>query len=347
MRRVISLLVLGALTSLTAQAAAQSRQRPAAQRAQDLFDVAMKMMDAGDYKPACPLLEQSDKLDPGMGTRFRLAECYEKTGRLAGAWQLFTAVAEAARIERVSDREQVARDRAAALAPKLPRLVLNVPPEVSTLIGLEVRFRGEKIFPDRWGVPLPADLGEQALEVRASGKKTWRQTVKFEKPQQSQTVTIPMPEDGQDEPESAAETPQEQKLEPQPEQEPEATGPFLGIHWTPQRIGAVAAGGVGVLGLTLGTIFGASAASQWGDAQDTCEGGDFTRCSPAGVTKAEDASTAATVSTVSFVIGLAGLGAGAYLWFTAPRDEPAPSRGWVIVPAVGPGVAAGVLRAKF
>lgn len=343
MRRVVSLLVLCALTSLPTQAAAQGRKRPAAQRAQDLFDVAMKMIDAGDYKPACPLLEQSEQLDPGMGTRFRLAECYEKTGRLASAWRLFNDVAEAARIERAPDREQVARERAAALAPRLPRLVINVPPEVSTLIGLDVRFRGEKIFHDRWGTPLPADLGEQTVEVKASGKKTWSQTVNFEKPQQSQAIDVPMLEDGQDEPAPALEPPPQEQPPPRPEDQ----GPFLGVRWTPQRIGAVAAGGVGVLGFTLGTIFGASAASQWGDAQDTCAGGDFTRCSPGGVAKAEDASAAATASTVSFVIGLAGFGAGAYLWFTAPRDEPAPARGWVIVPAVGPGVAAGVLRARF
>ena len=339
MRRALSLLTICAAATLAADAAAEPRERTRAERAQDLFDVAMKMIDAGDYKPACPLLQQSDELDPGIGTRFRLAECYEKVGRLGSAWRLFTAVAEASRIERSTDREQVARQRAAALERKLPRIVINVPGEVGLLVGLNVRLEGERIFRDAWGTPLPADLGEQTVEVTATGKKPWSHKVQLDAPAQSVTVDVAMLEDAP--PEAA----------PPPPPPPPPSGPFLGVDWTPQRIGAVAAAGAGVVGLVLGIAYGGSAASRWSEAQETCQDGDFTRCSQRGVRLAEDASSAALVSTIGFAIGAAGLGAGAYLWFTAPREEQAlakaPARSWVLVPAVGPGVAAGVLRARF
>ena len=50
-------------------------------RAQALFDEALALMKAGKYAEACPKLEESDQLDPGMGTEYRLAECYESDGK--------------------------------------------------------------------------------------------------------------------------------------------------------------------------------------------------------------------------------------------------------------------------
>lgn len=57
--------------------------------AQALFTEALKLMKSGAHAEACPKLEKSQELDPGMGTQFRLAECYEGVGRIASAWALF------------------------------------------------------------------------------------------------------------------------------------------------------------------------------------------------------------------------------------------------------------------
>src|ERR1700733_12258593 len=79
--------------------------------AQALFDEAMRLMKAGQAAEACPKLEESQRLDAGMGTQFRLGECYEKAGKLASAWASFIAVADTAAVARLPDREAAARAR--------------------------------------------------------------------------------------------------------------------------------------------------------------------------------------------------------------------------------------------
>ncbi|HEX5098696.1 MAG TPA: hypothetical protein VFV94_04320, partial [Polyangiaceae bacterium] len=58
-------------------------------QAESLFHQAVQRMDQGDYASACPLLEQSQALDPSSGTLLNLGDCYEHTGRLASAWRTF------------------------------------------------------------------------------------------------------------------------------------------------------------------------------------------------------------------------------------------------------------------
>ena len=104
-----ALLALALASSLAAArpALAQGEGERAA-AAQALFDEAMRLMKADQNAAACPKLEESQRLDPGMGTEFRLAECYEKVGKLASAWAKFVSVADSAAVARMSDREAVA-----------------------------------------------------------------------------------------------------------------------------------------------------------------------------------------------------------------------------------------------
>src|SRR5262245_20973343 len=85
-RFVASLVVLGALASPRA-AAAQSSSDAAAARA--LFAEGRKLLDEGKFNEACPKFQESLRLKPGIGTRFNLADCWEKSGRTASAWGEF------------------------------------------------------------------------------------------------------------------------------------------------------------------------------------------------------------------------------------------------------------------
>src|SRR5215212_4797523 len=99
---------------------------PNAAAARALFGEGRKLAAQGKYREACPKFEESLRLDPGMGTQFNLADCLEHTGRTATAWAQFLDVAAAARAAAQSERERVARERAAALEPKLSRLTIEV-----------------------------------------------------------------------------------------------------------------------------------------------------------------------------------------------------------------------------
>jgi len=122
-----------------------------------------------------------------------------------------------------------------------------------------------------------------------------------------------------------------------------------------QKMGALAAGGVGVAGLLVGSVVGILAVSKWNEAVDACKGlaGNPTACSTVAQ-KAEasalggEANSLATISTVGFVVGGVGLAAAGILWFTTPRDSTTPPRASLrFVPVVGPGGFGGVVQRSF
>lgn len=114
----------------------------------------------------------------------------------------------------------------------------------------------------------------------------------------------------------------------------------------------IALGGVGLVGVTVGSIFGFRAKSQHDDATDCCS---TSPCSDAvGVAQNDAAQTSALVADISFGLGMsAALGAGTILWLTSPRPAasssgagPSPSVAFV-VPAVFRGGASASIVGRF
>src|SRR5258708_29728493 len=94
--------------------------------AQVLFDVGRQLMARGEFVHACSRFEESERLDTAVGTLLNLADCYEKTNRLARAWSTFLEAASAAREAGQPEREQAAKERAPELEPRLARLAVHV-----------------------------------------------------------------------------------------------------------------------------------------------------------------------------------------------------------------------------
>jgi tetratricopeptide (TPR) repeat protein len=151
-----SLIPIAALALLPATAYAQSAADSAT--AQALFDHAKKLMSDGKYAEACPALEESERVQARSGTLLNLADCYEHAGRLASAWSSFLEAATLAKSTGQADREHAARERAAALAPKLSNLVVNAPSAASTP-GIEITRDGERVGMAQLGFALPAASG--------------------------------------------------------------------------------------------------------------------------------------------------------------------------------------------
>jgi serine/threonine-protein kinase len=163
-------LALASLLSAT-PAAAQKAE------ANVLFDEGRHAMANHDYAQAIAKLEQSQQLDPAVGTLLNLAECYAETGRSASAWATFRDAASLAATTKQLDRERYATRRAEQLESKLSRLEVSIKPE-ARVPGLRVSRSGVPIPEGLWGSAVPVDPGPQHLEANAPDHSTWMLDVK-------------------------------------------------------------------------------------------------------------------------------------------------------------------------
>jgi hypothetical protein len=267
--------------------------------AETLFLRGQKLHEGGNFEQACPLFEESLKLDFGIGTLLFLSDCQEQLGKTASAWAGFREAETLARTKGQGEREKIARGRAAALEPKLATLRIRVD-DANKTIGIVITRNGVSVGEPTWGEALPVDPGAQKLEATAPGYETW-----------SGSVDIPLGP-GQ----SEAEIPALKKGKVV-----EKVGPSAGagIDGNAMRIAGISIGAAGIAGLAIGGGFGVDAIVTYDEALDTCENGDPTLCTNSGVRLQKDASRSALVSTVAISVGAAAVGAGLLLYFLAPK----------------------------
>jgi hypothetical protein len=289
--------------------------------AQALFDEAKQLMADGRYTAACPKFAESQQADPGLGTQFHLADCWQHVGRLASAWALFRDVESQAHARGESGRERVAHDRAAALEPFLPRLQI-VPRDAETVSGLTIRRDGAEIGREQWGVAVPIDPGTHAVAAYAPGKQPWGTGV--EVPLDGKIVTVELPP-LLSLPNAAAAVPATPSRTPPPSPAT-PTGVTSMMPASPETPVIENSGGVqrafgwffvgaGVVGLASGAYFG----SQWLDFRNQSDphcAGDA--CDPAGTQLRSNATTQGRAAIIAGGTGAVALIIGSVLVATAP-----------------------------
>jgi hypothetical protein len=308
-----------ALALVTTAGSARANGRDDAPRAEALFKEGRRLMQSGDFAAACPKFADSEAIQPAPGTALNLAVCYEKAGRFASAWAAFRTAQTAAQSARQMDRAGVAGKRADELEPTLSRLTLVVPAEAQ-VAGLEVRCDGEVVGQAEWGVAVPRDGGGHDVEATATGRRSWKVHVELAPRQQTLSVVVPgliaEPTAPAPEPTVAAVS----SSAPDGASTESAPSATRGRS-TATKILAFSLGGLGLVGLGIGTYAGLTAQSTYHDAAKLCPGSPPTCAagSPAFAQR-DSASTWASVSTVAFIAGAAALASGVVLYFTAPRD---------------------------
>jgi hypothetical protein len=303
-----------------------------------LFYEARNLMQKGNFKDACPKLEESLRLDYGIGTEFNLADCYEHTGKTASAWSGFLNVASQAKTQNQAQREKVARDRAKALEPKLPKMVIEVPAPPP---GIEVKRDGVLVGNAAWGTAVPVDPGTHKVIVTAPGKQNWETSVNAT---EASTTRVTVPRELPNAPVAAAaaapakaatpgasaapaaaaptaqtaQTTTTTVSEPAPSNTPtDFPEPVVEHNNTQRTIGWVTSG-VGLVGLGVGAGFGLNSMSKRKESNDHCDGN---LCDATGVSLRDDAIRAGNVSTIATIAGGAALVGGIILLVTAPSDE--------------------------
>ncbi|XXY17061.1 hypothetical protein WME88_53405 [Sorangium sp. So ce216] len=308
-----ALVVAFALGAPPAAAQPVSAQDQAA--AQALFDEARALAAAGKHAEACPKLEESQRLDPSIGTQYYLAECLEGLGRTASAWTLYVQVADLAEAAGQSARASYARQRAERIAPSLVRLAIRVPDALRSTPDLRVERDGSPVGPAQWGAEVPVDPGRHAIVVTAPGKKPWRHEFDASAPGTTVAVDVLPLDEAPGAPAASLAAPPVAS-EPRP-----APAPAAGAApWSTQRVLGVVAGGVGLAAAAVGAGFGLHAMAKRDASNDAhCDAQDY--CDAEGLGLREQSLDAARVSTIAFVGAGLALAGGAVLFFTAPSGK--------------------------
>ena len=292
-----------------AQAQASAEDEAAAEL---LFDEGRTLMKAGNFAEACGKFAESQRLDAGVGTLIYLSDCYEKSGRLASAWATFRQAAAAARAAGQADREQLARDRAAALHPKLARIVINVP-EAAQVPGIEVQRDATPVGPALWGSPVPVDAGKHVIKVTAPGKNPWSHEVAAEDESPPVSVEVPTldaaPTTSKREPAMAtASTIQSDRAA--------GDGPD-DVPGSSQRILGYVVTGTGVVALGAGIYFWQNGRSKHDEAVEHCD----PQCDATARSLQDEAQSSTTLGNIGMIGGGVLILGGAVLLLTAPSAK--------------------------
>lgn len=268
--------------------------------AEALFQEGRSRVEKGDLVVGCAKLAESQELDRQLGTLINLAGCHETQGKLATAWAEFNeAHAWGARLNR-PDRAELARARAAAIAPRLSHVVLvttAAAPDFSVVVD------GTPMGAGVLGTELPIDAGEHTILASGRGRRPWSGTFSIAA-NATAKVEIPVLE-------SAANGAGSATL-PAPVVATE--GPTRPLARTVPLVLA----GVGVVGLGVGSYFGLRTFSLKSDADAECNG---QACTARGLELDQRASDAAAVSTIAFGVGVLAAAAAVVLWVTAPKPS--------------------------
>jgi hypothetical protein len=290
MRPCPALLALALVPALV-MAGARSADAQSAE-AQELFDEGRRALAAGDYATACEKLGASERIERAVGTLLSLAECEEGLGQLASErLHLQEAATWAEATHDPLNRGPVARRRFAEIDKRVPRLTLQRAPGAPH--DSRITRDGVDLGAAAFDAPLPVDAGPHTIVVSAPGRANATYEVTLKEGEERALVVGPSG-DGAVAARSNA---------------------LLG--W-PRRNWVYALGGVGVAGITVGSVFGVLTFSAWNRAQRDCGSG----CAPGSPARGEasDAHTDAAVSTVAFLAGGLALAAGTYLFFTTSPD---------------------------
>lgn len=313
---VLALMTFSSIASADSSAAAD-----------ELFKQGREALEKGDYETACSKLAESNRLERAVGTLISLAQCEEKVGKLASARQHWDEAAKFAdAIEDRLNRGVYAREHFTAIDPRVPRLTVKRAPTAPSTIT--ILYEGASMTSASLDTALPLNPGKHTLVVSAPDyePKTFdvvlnegeKREVEVGPGAQKPRAPLPLPVTGSNDTPSTA--PGEDKA-------------------SPYRVTAYGLGGLGIVGLGLGTAFGLMASSSWSDAQSACKLNECGTGSRAQEDK-DTASTQGNVSTVAFIGGGVLIAAAAVVWLVAPSSSPSTKTGLAIVPGSLGGSAA-------
>jgi tetratricopeptide (TPR) repeat protein len=322
MMRSLSLLLTAALVAAAARAAAA--QPANGQAAEALFREGKTLMLAGKLAEACEAFDGSYRKDPATSTLLNVADCREKNGQFASAWGAFV---EAERRSRNSDDasqqaiNQLAKDRASRLEPRLSYLTISVPDD-SRVDGLTITRDGDPLDAAEWNRAIPIDVGPHVIEAKAPAYEPWTTRLEMAREKEQLAVTVP-------------------RFKPLPKAK--LGGNVIRIiepsPFTPKRKLAVGIGGLGVVAVGGGIALYFMARSDYDESKRTV---DDTK----QVALWHSANDKLLLSQVAAGLGVAALGTATFLWFTGKPTVTGESA-LTVAPTISPALTGLALAGTF
>lgn len=290
------------LVALPAHGAPTATEKAAAEA---LFEEGTTLMNEQKFPAACAKFEASSAIESGLGVKLWLADCYDRVGRTASAWGLFTEAAALAHQSGQTDREHAANERAADLEARLSKLAIKPPP--GGLPGsVAVTLNGVEIPVASLGTPLPVDPGAEHVVFRAPGFRVI--TLERDVPPGPSSFVLDVPP-FEPEPRAAA-----------PAADARAAAPAAS-HAKPgatQRTLAYAVGGLGVLSLAGAGVLAYRAHALDTDSHAHCLVSEPNACDEDGASLRGQALNYGNVATGALIAGAALTVTGVVLLLTAP-----------------------------
>lgn len=300
---------------------AQSAQDKA--DAEALFNAGKAALAQNNFAEACPKFAESQRRDPAIGTALYLAECYERSGRMASAWALFHQAEDMAN-QRRDNRAPIAKARADRLVPS-KLVVLTTGADTP---GLEVRRDGERLSSVQFGLASPIDGGRHVIVATAPGKKTFEWTGDVPEQRGIVTVTIPPLEVA-----AAQTTPIATATVTVPTPPVTATTTIPSVPTTPPpptdsgsrglgggKIAGLVVGAVGLAVIGVGTTMGLVANGNYQATSNTPDNCTSATCpTQAGANDRNSAKTLADLSTGVFIGGSIAFVGGLVLFLVLPK----------------------------
>lgn len=314
-RRIV---VAGLMMLLVARTASAQTADPDA-----LFAEAMNLIAEEKFDEAIPKLEETQRLDPGIGTQFNLAICYAKTGRLALAWKNFVQVESLARAAGKNERAEAARNKLEDLRPRMANAAVRLTEGGASTVTVD----GEVVASSDLGF-IPLDVGTHELEVSAPGREPFRKSVVTSAEGERQEIVVP------------ALTPIPVKTEIRTVTE-ETTNT--------RRTLAYIFGGIGVAGVVTATVTGILILDDKSIAEERCKPDCVTASGALDRTGADAVQRGRTllpINVVAWVVAGAGLGAGTFFFLTS-RKQARNGAQTTVVPSVDLHGASAALSMTF
>lgn len=286
-----------------------------ADRADQLFKKGKKLLGEKKYAEACTAFEQSDRLDPEIGAKLNVALCYREWGKLATAWRWFTE-AEQMAIKAGDDRAKRIHALITELDRDVPRLKLNLPADAA-LDGVVIRLDGIELSSAELGDDRRVDPGPHRIDTIVNGA-TRSKTIAVERGGNDVTLDVPV------KPRARGAVGKPATPAPEPS-DPAQTRRWLGLGIS----------GAGVVAIGIAGIVTLRARSDYQHALDGYCAGVIDMCDDTGVARTHSARHRANIATGVTIAGLAAIGGGLVLYFTARSEPREREHAFYLAPALG------------